>query len=111
MKVEERLIPLLKKAGILLQGNSRLPPPPVICEEWWEQAERLIRNGTSFRPKYGLGYHDVDPLDDEEELYEKHRVNSCTTSATTKGHYFDLEEAESSDEEGLVSIYPSEHQP
>ena len=34
MKVEDRMISLLKKAGILVQPNSRLPPPPVVCEEW-----------------------------------------------------------------------------
>ncbi|KAM0856129.1 hypothetical protein ACQ4PT_049321 [Festuca glaucescens] len=76
MKVEDRMIPLLRRAGILIQPNSRLPSPPVVCEEWWEQAEKLIKKGSNFHPKYGLGYHEEDSSDEEEGLHVTHGFNS-----------------------------------
>ncbi len=35
MKAEPRMARLLEKAGINLQRNNRLPPPPAVCEDWW----------------------------------------------------------------------------
>jgi hypothetical protein len=43
MKVEPRLVSLLRKSGIELQRNCRLPSPPAICEVWWGQAEKIIK--------------------------------------------------------------------
>jgi hypothetical protein len=35
MKAKPRMARLLEKAGINLQRNNRLPPPPAVCEDWW----------------------------------------------------------------------------
>ena len=110
MKVEDRMIPLLKKAGILVQPNSRLPPPPVVCEEWWEQAENLIRKRSTVQPKYGLGYNEAASSDDDEDLCMVQRVNSCVTSSVRNEDYLGLDEASSDDDE-LMPIYSCPYQP
>ncbi|KAM0848663.1 hypothetical protein ACQ4PT_054248 [Festuca glaucescens] len=110
MKVEDRMIPLLRRAGILIHPNSRLPSPPVVCEEWWEQAEKLIKKGSNFHPKYGLGYHEEDSSDEEEGLHVTHGFNSCMIFESRKGdHYYSGEV--SFDEDEPMEIYPSPHQP
>jgi hypothetical protein len=44
--------------------DYQLPSPPAICEEWWLEAERLIKRKNKkgknkTQPKFGLGYvHD-----------------------------------------------------
>jgi hypothetical protein len=43
IKVDPRLAHLLEKFGIKLQLNYMLPSPLTICEEWWDEAERLIK--------------------------------------------------------------------
>jgi hypothetical protein len=57
MKVEPRLVSLLRNSGIELQRNCRLPSPPAICEVWWGQAEKIIKKKKKkVQPRYGLGY-------------------------------------------------------
>jgi hypothetical protein len=42
-RVEPRVVRLLERSGINLRQNCRLPPPPAICEEWWEEIEKTAR--------------------------------------------------------------------
>jgi hypothetical protein len=72
IRAEPRLAHLLEKSGIKLQRNYRLPSPPAICKEWWDEAERLIRRKNKkeknkTQPKYGLGYaHDNSSTSEED---------------------------------------------
>jgi hypothetical protein len=34
MKAEPRMVRLLEKAGITLDPNNRMTPPPAVCEQW-----------------------------------------------------------------------------
>jgi hypothetical protein len=46
IRANPRLAHLLEKSGIKLQCNYMLPSSPTICEEWWDEAERLIKKRT-----------------------------------------------------------------
>lgn len=85
MKAEPRMARLLEKAGINLQRNNRLPPPPAVCEDWWAQAEEFVKRRCKEQPKYGLGYINVDEPDDEDEVFEDDIFHCCTISTTTIG--------------------------
>jgi hypothetical protein len=72
IRADLRLAHLLEKFGIKLQHNYRLLSPPTICEDWWDEAERLIKmknkkgkNKTG--PKYGLGYVHKDSSTSEDD--------------------------------------------
>jgi hypothetical protein len=67
MKAEPKMARLMEKAGFTLQRNNRIPPPPAVCEEWWRQAEDLIKRKHKARPKFGLGYINLEGSDEEEE--------------------------------------------
>ena len=71
IKAEPRMARLLEKSGINLLRNCRLQPPPPVCEEWWEEAEKIVRkNGkrrSKPRLKYGLGFISFDSEDDEHD--------------------------------------------
>ncbi|KAM0833194.1 hypothetical protein ACQ4PT_064416 [Festuca glaucescens] len=67
MKAEPKMARLMEKAGFTLQRNNRIPPPPAVCEEWWRQAEDLIKRKHKTRPKFGLGYINLEGSDEEEE--------------------------------------------
>jgi hypothetical protein len=72
IKADPRLAHLLEKSGIKLQYNYRLLSPPAICEEWWNEAERLIKKKNTkgknkTQPKFGLGYVHDDSTTSEEE--------------------------------------------
>jgi hypothetical protein len=67
-----RLAHLLEKFGIKLQRNYMLPSPPAICEEWWDEAERLIKRKNKkgknkTQPMFGLGYVHGDSTMSEDE--------------------------------------------
>jgi hypothetical protein len=64
----------------------------------------LIKRGRASYSKSGLGYHEKNLSDDEEERERVERVNICMTSTAAKGDYW---EDYSSDEEGFVPIYPA----
>ena len=68
MKAEPKMVGLLEKAGITLGRNNRMPSPPAICEEWWRQAEYLIKQKGKAQPKFGLGYNNPDTPSDEGKL-------------------------------------------
>ena len=68
MKAEPKMVRLLEKAGITLRRNNRMPPPPAICEEWWRQAEALVKQKGKAQPKFGLGYIDLDAPSVEGKL-------------------------------------------
>ena len=68
MKAEPKMVRLLEKAGITLGRNNRMPPPPSICEEWWRQAEDLIKQKGKAQPKFGLGYINLDGPSNEGKL-------------------------------------------
>ena len=67
MKAEPRMVRLLEKSGIKLHTNCRLPSPPAICEQWWDQAEKLAKKKKKTRPKYGLGYVHSESSESEDE--------------------------------------------
>nr|XP_051211175.1 uncharacterized protein LOC127328628 [Lolium perenne] len=67
MKAEPKMARLMEKAGFTLQRNNRIPPPPAVCEEWWRQAEDLIKRKHKARPKFGLGYINLERSGEEEE--------------------------------------------
>jgi hypothetical protein len=72
IKADPRLAHLLKKSRFKLQCNYRLPSPPTICEEWWNEAERLIKKNNKkgrnkTQPKYGLGYVHEDSTTSEDD--------------------------------------------
>ncbi|KAM0891957.1 hypothetical protein ACQ4PT_026069 [Festuca glaucescens] len=67
MKAKPKMARLMEKAGFTLQRNNRIPPPPAVCEEWWRQAEDLIKRKHKARPKFGLGYINLEGSDEEEE--------------------------------------------
>jgi len=51
IKAEPRMARLLEKSGINLLRNYRLPSPPPICEEWWEEAEKIMRKNGKKKSK------------------------------------------------------------
>jgi hypothetical protein len=72
IRADPMLAHLLEKSGIKLQHNYRLPSPPTICEEWWDEAERLIKKKNKkgknkTEPKYGLGYVHEDSSTSEDD--------------------------------------------
>jgi hypothetical protein len=77
IRADPRLAHLLEKSGIKLQHIYRLPSPPVVCEEWWDDAERLIRKKNKkgknkTQPKYGLGYaHDNSSTSEEDGVNDQ----------------------------------------
>jgi hypothetical protein len=78
MKVEPRMVPLLRNSGIELQRNCRLPSPPAICEVWWGQAEKIIKkNRKKAQPKYGLGYVRSESSESEEDEYDHPQRVTC----------------------------------
>lgn len=79
MKVDAKLIPLLEKAGINVQQNRRMPPPPAICEEWWGQAEEMIKKKCKVQPKFGLGYSKPYSSDSEDEDFDDDAEFQCYT--------------------------------
>ena len=68
MKADPKMVRLLEKAGITHGQNNRMPSPPAICEEWWRQAEDLIKQKGKAQPKFGLGYNNPDAPGDEGKL-------------------------------------------
>jgi hypothetical protein len=70
----------------------RLPSPPAIYEEWWDEAERLIRKKNKkgknkTQPKYGLGYaHDNSSTSEEDGVNDQQRVMCHMTSVTSDQH-------------------------
>ena len=68
MKAEPKMVRLLGKAGMTLGRNNRMPLPPSICEEWWRQAEDLIKQKGKAQPKFGLGYINLDSPSNEGKL-------------------------------------------
>lgn len=83
MKAEPRMIRLLEKAGIMLGPNNRVPRPPSICEQWWSQAEILIKRKNKAQPKFGLGYHNIDTSDKGEDSVNANITHGFTMSTTT----------------------------
>lgn len=79
MKVDAKLIPLLEKAGINVQQNRRMPPPPAICEEWWGQAEEMIKKKCKVQPKFRLGYSKPYSSDSEDEDFDDDAEFQCYT--------------------------------
>jgi ribonuclease HI len=84
MKAEPRMARLLEKAGITLGPNNRMPPPPAVCEQWWSQAEALIKAKNKAQPKYGLGYHRINNFDEGEGPINSNDVD-CFTISTHSG--------------------------
>ena len=84
IKAEPRMARLLEKSGINLLRNCRLQPPPPVCEEWWEEAEKIVRkNGkrrSKPRPKYGLGVISFDSEDDEHDDPRRVMCHMASTS-------------------------------
>jgi hypothetical protein len=86
---DPRLAHLLEKSGIKLQRNYRLPSPPTICEEWWVEAEKLIKKKNKkgknkIQPKFGLGYvHDDSTNSEDEGVNDPRRVMCRMTSVTS----------------------------
>lgn len=112
LKVEPSMVPLLEKAGIKLRRNQRLPAPPSICEEWWNQSERLVKKGHQSYTRYGLGYHVPNSCDSNEEEEQELEHVTCNMIHVGGGwRYGDDEDPMSDDEEGLVCIYEIPHQP
>jgi hypothetical protein len=67
IKGDPRLAHLLEKSRIKLQHNYKLPSPPTICEEWWDEAVRLIKKKNKTQPKFGLGYVHDDSTTSEDD--------------------------------------------
>jgi len=112
LKVEPSMVPLLEKAGIKLRRNQRLPAPPSICEEWWDQIEHFVQQGHQSHPRYGLGYHVLNLCDSDEEEEQEPEHVSCNMTHVGDGWGFgNDEDLMSDDEEGLVCIYEIPHQP
>ena len=84
MKAEPRMVRLLEKAGITLGPNNRVPRPPSICEQWWSQADILIKRKNKAQPKFGLGYHNIDTSDEGEDSVNAN-IAHCFTMSTTTG--------------------------
>jgi len=85
LKVEPSMVPLLEKAGIKLRRNQRLPAPPSICEEWWNQIERFVQQGHQSHPRYGLGYHVLNLCDSDEEEEQEPEHVSCNMTHVGDG--------------------------
>jgi hypothetical protein len=89
IRADPRLAHLLEKSGIKLQRNYRLPSPPAICKEWWDEAERLIKRKSKkgknkTQPKFGLRYvHDDSTTSEDEGVNDPRRVMRCMTSVTS----------------------------
>lgn len=105
LKAEPRIVPLLEKAGIKLREDRRLPPPPGICEDWWSQSEKIIKDGEVSRSKRGLGYNVDDSSDSEEqEINGPNWWPSCNTTHVIRDWQHELW-GDSSDEEDLECLY------
>jgi hypothetical protein len=89
IRADPRLAHLLEKFGIKLQRNYRLPSPPAICEEWWDEVERLIKRKNKkgknkIQPKFGLGYvHDDSTTNEDEGINDLQRVMCRMTSVAS----------------------------
>jgi len=110
IRADPRLAHLLEKSGIKLQRNYRLPAPPAICEEWWEEAERLIRrknkNGKRrAQPKYGLGYVHADSNSSEEDEFNDPRRVMCRMISVNSNQR-DNEDSTSDEESNNPCSYP-----
>lgn len=103
LKAEPKLVRLLENSGIKLQRNRRLPPPPAICEEWWEQAEEFIKRKCKDQPKYGLGYIPSEFSESEDEE-DGDQCVTCHVIHTDNDQYL-------SDEEVGNIIYQTSHKP
>jgi hypothetical protein len=92
IRADPRLAHLLKKSRFKLQRNYRLPSPPTICEEWWNEAERLIKKNNKkgrnkTQPKYGLGYvHEDSTTSEDDGVNNPSRVMCHVTSITSNQH-------------------------
>lgn len=102
LKAEPKLVRLLENSGIKLQRNRRLPPPPAICEEWWEQAE-FIKRKCKDQLKYGLGYIPSEFSESEDEE-DGDQCVTCHVIHTDNDQYL-------SDEEVGNIIYQTSHKP
>lgn len=80
-RAEPRMVRLLEKSSIHLGQNCRLPPPPAICEEWWEEIEKISKKAKKktkqTQPKYGLGYVHSDSSESESDKNNDPRRAMC----------------------------------
>jgi hypothetical protein len=92
IRADPRLVHLLEKIGIKLQRNYMLPSPPAICEEWWDETERLIRKKNKkgknkTQPKYDLCYaHGNSSTSEEDGVNDQQRVVCRMTSVILDQH-------------------------
>jgi hypothetical protein len=89
IRADLRLAHLLEKSGIKLQHNYRLPSPLTICEEWWDETERLIKKKNEkgknkTEPRYDLGYvHEDSSTSEDDGVNDPRRVTCQVTSVTS----------------------------
>lgn len=81
-QAEPQMTRLLENARIILWRKNRMPPPPPVCEEWRRQAENFVRRRHKDQPRFGLGYHNTDASDDDDEHFNINQVYCLTLIAT-----------------------------
>jgi hypothetical protein len=111
-KAEPRMVRLLERSGINLRQNCRLPPPPAICVEWWEEIEKIAKKPQKrtyqTQPKYGLGYVHLDSAESEGDKNNDPRRVMCSMTSVIPDKN-DMDDATSGKKD--CSPYSTPHQP